>query len=148
MKADPDNFAKYAKEYSQDPGSAQEGGDLDFFGRGMMVAPFENAVFSAKKDEIVGPVETEYGFHIIKVTDIRPSTVRPYEAVRGEIEKQYQSQEAVREFAQKAEDFTNMSYEQPDSLDPIAEKFGLKVQTADGITRDGATNPALRTLIT
>ena len=148
VKADPDNFAKYAKEYSQDPGSAQEGGDLDFFGRGMMVAPFENAVFSAKKDEIVGPVETEYGFHIIKVTDIRPSTVRPYEAVRGEIEKQYQSQEAVREFAQKAEDFTNMSYEQPDSLDPIAEKFGLKVQTADGITRDGATNPALRTLIT
>lgn len=148
VKADPQNFAKYAKEYSDDTGSAQEGGDLNFFGHGMMVAPFEKAVFDAKKGDIVGPVETEYGYHIIDVTDIRPSTVRPYEDVRPEIEKQYQSQQAVREFAQKAEEFTNMSYERPESLDPLAEKFGLKIQTADEITRDGPANPALRTLIT
>ncbi len=147
VKADPENFAKYAKEYSNDPGSAQEGGDLNFFGRGMMVEPFEKAVFSAKKGDIIGPVQTEYGMHIIEVTDIRPSTVKPFEAVRAEIEKNYRQQQAVREFAERAEEFTNMSYERPESLEPIAEKFGLKIQTAEQITRDGPVNPALRAII-
>lgn len=147
VKADPENFAKYAKEFSNDPGSAGEGGDLGFFGHGAMVEPFEKAVFAANKGEIVGPVETEYGFHIIDVTDVRPSTVKPYEQVRGEIEKNYKQQQAVREFAQKAEDFTNMSYERPESLQPLAEKFGLKIQKAENITRDGPLNPALRALI-
>lgn len=148
-KAHPEQFAELAKQYSDDPGSAQLGGDLDFFGHGMMVEPFEKAVYAANKGDIVGPVQTEYGFHIIQVTDVRPSTIRSFEAVRPEIEKTYNDQMKLREFAQKAEEFTNMSYERPESLEPLAEKFGLKIQTADHITREsGAEDPALRTMIT
>ena len=142
-KADPSSFAKLAKENSVDTGSAVEGGDLSFFSRGMMVKPFEDAVFSAKKGDIVGPVESDYGWHIIYVTDIHPARVRDFNEVRADIEAEYIDQMAMREFAEKAEEFTNMVYEQADSLDPVAEKFGLKLMTAEDVTRQGPADPEL-----
>ena len=146
VKANPADFAKLAKEFSTDGGSAQQGGDLDFFPRGMMVKPFEDATFSAKKGDIVGPIESDFGWHIIYVTDIRPSAIRPFEAVRSDIEAEYIGQMALREFSEKAEDFTNIVYEQADSLEPVAKKFGLTIHKADNVTRAGVADPELKPL--
>ncbi len=146
VKANPADFAKFAKEFSIDSGSAQQGGDLDFFPRGMMVKPFEDATFGAKKGDIVGPIESDFGWHIIYVTDIRPSTIRPFEAVRSDIEAEYIGQMALREFSEKAEDFTNIVYEQADSLEPVAKKFGLTIHKADNVTRAGVADPELKPL--
>lgn len=146
VKANPADFAKLAKEFSTDGGSAQQGGDLDFFPRGMMVKPFEDATFSAKKGDIVGPIESDFGWHIIYVTDIRPSVIRPFEAVRSDIEAEYIGQMALREFSEKAEDFTNIVYEQADSLEPVAKKFGLTIHKADNVTRAGVADPELKPL--
>mgnify|MGYP005904498229 FL=1 len=147
-KADPSKFAELAKANSADTGSANDGGDLSFFGRGLMVKPFEDAVYAANKGDIVGPVESEFGYHIIYVTDIRPEHGRSFEEVKGEIEHEYVEQMAIREFSEKAEEFTNIVYEQPDSLDPAAERFGLKIETVDNVTREGVTDPELRPIIT
>lgn len=137
VKADPSQFAKLAKENSADPGTSQDGGDLDFFGRDQMVPEFDKAVFEAKKGDIVGPVKTDFGYHIIHVTDIKPSHIRPFEEVRGEIVKFWQDQHRQSLFAENADNFTNMVYEQSDSLDPVIEKFGLTAHTLNGLTKNG-----------
>lgn len=147
VKADPSKFAGVAEKESQDPGSASQGGDLSFFGKGVMTKAFEDAVFHAKKGDIVGPVETEFGYHIIYVTDIQAGSVEPFEAVKPEIEREYAEQMAIRTFSERADEFTNMVYEQSDSLEPTAQKFGLKVETADFVTRNGVTDPELGRII-
>lgn len=147
VKADPSKFAGVAEKESQDPGSASQGGDLSFFGKGVMTKAFEDAVFHAKKGDIVGPVETEFGYHIIYVTDIQAGSVEPFEAVKPEIEREYAEQMAIRTFSERADEFTNMVYEQSDSLEPTAQKFGLKVETTDFVTRNGVTDPELGRII-
>ena len=128
VQKNPSRFAELAKQYSKDPGSAQKGGDLGFFSRGMMVKPFDDAVFSLKDGEISGIVESDFGYHIIKLTGIQSERVRPLSDVRTEIESELKRQAASRRFAEAAEAFSNMVYEQSDSLQPVADKFGLKVQ--------------------
>jgi peptidyl-prolyl cis-trans isomerase D len=137
IKANPGDFAKLAKEQSKDPGSAAQGGDLGFFGKGMMVKPFEDATMLLKPGETSEVVETDFGFHVIRLTEIRPAQVRPYEEVRGDIEKEVRSQQARKKLAESSELFTNLVYEQSDSLQPAAEKLKLKIQTQDQVTRDG-----------
>lgn len=129
------DFAKLARENSQDPGSAANGGDLDWFGRGMMVKAFEDTAFGLKNGEVSGVVPTDYGFHIIKLTGVRPAVVKPLAEVRDQIQTEVRQQLAARQFAEAAEQFTNLVYEQSDSLEPAASKFGLKLQTAAGVTR-------------
>ncbi len=141
LKQAPNDFARLAKEQSDDPGSAERGGDLDFFGRGMMVKPFEDAAYALKQGEISGIVESDFGFHIIRVTDIKPSATRPLADVKGNIEDEIRRTEAGKKFASMAETFSNMVYEQPDSLKPVADKLGLKIETVAGLTRQ--PNPAL-----
>jgi peptidyl-prolyl cis-trans isomerase D len=131
----PGKFADLAKKYSQDPGSAQKGGDLGFFGRGMMVKPFEDAVFSLKDGEMSALVESDFGFHIIKVTGVRAEKQRPLDDVRAEIEGELKRQAATRQFAEAAESFNNMVYEQSDSLQPVIEKFKLKAQQSDWLPK-------------
>jgi len=131
----PETFADVAKANSQDPGSAANGGDLDFFSRGAMVKPFEDAVFALRKGEVSEPVETEFGFHLIKVTDIKAPKPKPFEEMRAKIETDLKQQQAQRLFAESAEAFSNLVYEQGDSLEPAAERFKLTVQTAKGVTR-------------
>ena len=146
LKADPKKFAQLAKAHSQDPGSATEGGDLGFFSKGMMVPEFETAVFSAKKGDLLAPVKTDFGYHIIMVSDIKPAQVKPMEQVRSEIDTLYAQQMAMQMFAEDAENFSNMVYEQSESLQPVIEKFNLKVQSAKGITRahhDDVINPSV-----
>lgn len=134
-RAHPDDFAALAKEYSQDPGSAAQGGDLGSFARGSMVKPFEDAVFAAKPGDIVGPVETNFGYHIIKVTGVTPAHVQSLDEVRGRIEADLRKQKAADKFASLAEQFQNVVYEQADSLSGPAKALGLEVKTTDLITR-------------
>lgn len=136
-KAPNADFAKLARENSLDTGSAARGGDLDWFGRGMMVKPFEDAVFGLKEGEISGVVPTDYGFHVIKLTGIRPAVIKPLAEVRDQIVDEIKQQQAARRFAEVAEQFTNLVYEQSDTLEPAAQKFGLKIQEAKGVTRNG-----------
>ena len=131
------DFAALAKAQSQDSGSAPGGGDLGFFARDMMVKPFADAAFALTKGAISDVVETEFGYHVIKLTDIKPAAEQPFEAVKGEIEQTFRNEEGAREFAKNAEAFTNMVYEQPDSLKPAADRFKLKILTADDVGRSG-----------
>lgn len=136
LQADPSKFAQLAKSKSADPGSARQGGDLGFFQKGMMVPEFDNAVFSGKKGDLIAPVKTQFGYHIIKIVDVKPAQAKPLKEVRAEIEALYQQQAAIRAFAEDAENFSNMVYEQSESLQPVAERFGLKIQTVKNVTRD------------
>lgn len=136
------DFAALAKTQSQDPGSATNGGDLGYFAREMMVKPFADAVFAMKSGEISDPVESEFGFHVIRVTGIKPKAERAFEEVRAEIEAEYRKQEAAKAFAKDAEAFSNMVYEQSDSLKPAAERFKLRIQTADQLGRGGLAGAA------
>jgi len=137
VRAKPDDFARLAKEQSKDPGSAAQGGDLGFFGKGMMVKPFEDAVFGMKVGDISDVVESDFGFHVIRLTDIRPAQTKPLAAVRAEIETELRTQQAQKRFAEAADQFTNLVYEQADSLQPAADKLGLKIATQDNLTRAG-----------
>jgi peptidyl-prolyl cis-trans isomerase D len=144
IRKTPDAFADLAKKNSQDPGSAVKGGDLDFFGRGAMVKPFEDAAYSLKVGDTSGVVESDFGFHIIRVTDRRGGDKRSFEVVRPEIESELRKQLAQVRFSEAAAEFTNLVFEQADSLKPAIDKFNLELKTAQGITRTpapGATGP-------
>jgi peptidyl-prolyl cis-trans isomerase D len=141
LKKSPGDFEKLAKENSQDPGSAAKGGDLDWFGRGMMVKPFEDAVFALKENQVSELVRSDFGFHIIKLTGIRAERARPYEEVKGEIAAELKRQAAAKKYAEIAESFTNTVYEQPDSLKPAIEKYQLTPRQSDWIVKGGAAVP-------
>jgi peptidyl-prolyl cis-trans isomerase D len=138
IRKNPASFAELARKNSQDPGSAEKGGDLDFFGRGAMVKPFEDAAFALKPGETSGIVQTDFGYHIIQVTGARGGEKRPFEAVRGEIEAEIKNQLAQRRYSEAAVEFTNMVYEQPDSLKPVADRFKLEVKKASDVKRTPA----------
>jgi peptidyl-prolyl cis-trans isomerase D len=131
----PEGFAALARKHSQDPGSASNGGDLDFFGRGAMVKPFEDAAFTLKKGEISDLVETDFGFHIIRVTDVKAPRQKSFAELRTSLEDDLKNQQARARFAEAAEVFTNGVYEQSDSLKPVAEKLRLDIQTASRLGR-------------
>ncbi|TAG34739.1 MAG: peptidyl-prolyl cis-trans isomerase [Polaromonas sp.] len=135
VKKSPDSFADVARKNSQDTGSAPSGGDLDFFARNAMVKPFADAAFSLKKGDISDVVESEFGYHIIKLTDIKSPKQRSFEEMKAELEADVKKQQAQKKFSETAEAFTNGVYEQSDSLKPIADKLKLEVKTAAGILR-------------
>jgi peptidyl-prolyl cis-trans isomerase D len=136
VQKSPTQFAEIARKNSQDTGSAAKGGDLDFFGRGAMVKPFEEAVFALKKGDISDIVETEFGFHIIRLTDIKVPEQKTFESQRVKLEAEVRSQLAQRKFAEAAEQFTNLVYEQSDSLKPVAERLKLDVQSVRDLGRE------------
>ncbi|MBE0589339.1 MAG: peptidylprolyl isomerase, partial [Hydrogenophaga sp.] len=131
----PQTFAAVAKAESKDPGSAANGGDLDYFGRGAMVKPFEDAVFALEKGAISDVVETDFGFHIIQLTDIKAPKPRSFDEMRAQIETHLKQQQAQKLFAETADTFGNLVYEQADSLQPAAERLKLEVKTFKGLTR-------------
>jgi peptidyl-prolyl cis-trans isomerase D len=141
LRKNPGDFAKLAKENSQDPGSAEKGGDLGFFGPGMMVKPFEDAAAKLKPGEISGVVESDFGYHIIQLTGVKPAETRPLEEVKGEIAADIKKQLAAKKFTELAETFSNAVYEQADSLKPAADRLKLPITSVAGLTR--VPNPAL-----
>lgn len=140
LRKAPDTFSAVAKAESNDPGSAAKGGDLDYFGRGAMVKPFEDAVFSMAKGDIADVVETNFGFHIIRLDDIKAATVKPFEEMRPQIEADLKLQEAQKLYSAAAERFSNLIYEQADSLKPAADELKLSIQTFKGLTRTTGAN--------
>ncbi|MBI5936804.1 MAG: SurA N-terminal domain-containing protein [Betaproteobacteria bacterium] len=142
VKAQPARFAELAKKFSDDPGSAAKGGDLGNFTRDMMVKPFSDAAYRLKVGEISGLVESQFGYHIIRVDGITPGAQIGFDTVKAEIMRELQGQEAARKFAEAAERFSNMVYEQPDSLEPAAREFKLKLEES-GWVRAGNAQPAI-----
>ena len=138
LRKAPADFDKLARQHSQDPGSAARGGDLDWFGRGAMVKPFEEAVFGLKEGQISEPVRSDFGLHIIMLTGVRAERGRPLEEVKGEIVAELKTQAAAKKYLEMAEAFANTVYEQSDSLEPAAEKFKLAIQKSDWIVKNGA----------
>ncbi len=139
----PATFADVAKKESQDPGSAVQGGDLGFFGRGAMVKAFEDAVFAAKKDEIVGPVRSDFGFHVIRLTAEKPAKGKSLAEATPEIEAELKKSAASRRFAEVAEGLSNMVYEQPTSLKPVGDAYKLTIQQSGWFARNAGAPPAL-----
>ncbi|AWI53164.1 peptidylprolyl isomerase [Aquabacterium olei] len=134
-RKNPAGFGELARANSSDEGSATNGGDLDFFGRGAMVKPFDEAVFKLKTGEISDLVESEFGFHIIKLTAVRGGQAKPFEEVRAQLEDDARKQLAQRLYAEAAEKFTNAVYEQSDSLKPVADELKLSVQSMSDVLR-------------
>jgi peptidyl-prolyl cis-trans isomerase D len=154
VRNNPASFAEVAKKESQDPGSREAGGELGFAPRGSFVKPYEDTLFRMKEGQISDVVESEFGFHVIQLTGVRkqdgkeerrsshilipaPADARPFEAMRGEVEAELKKARTQRRFSETADAFQNMVYEQPDSLKPAAERFKLKLETSDWLTRAG-----------
>ena len=133
-----EDFSSVAKELSQDPGSAQEGGDLGSFQRGIMEPAFENAVFSLDNvNDVSSIIKTDSGHHLVKLTGIVNSVGKDFSAVRKEIENNIRGQEAEQLFFEQAEKLAELSYENPDSLVLASEELALKIKTSKLFTREG-----------
>jgi peptidyl-prolyl cis-trans isomerase D len=142
-KANPAKFPELAKQYSQDPGSAAQGGDLGSNPRGTMVKAFDDAVFAMKPGEIAGPIQTEFGWHVIRLDGVTPAKTRPFDDVKAQIETDLKRQKIAQKFAAAADQFQNLVYEQADSLAPVAKALGLKVQSSPLVTRGQAQQIAM-----
>ncbi|MCL6263046.1 SurA N-terminal domain-containing protein [Craterilacuibacter sp. RT1T] len=145
VRANPARFAELAKTRSQDPGSAANGGDLGFFARGAMVKPFEDVAFSLKKDQISEVVTTDFGYHILKLDEIKTTD---FDAVKAQIIEQMKRQKATSEYRAAAEKLADLAYQHGDSLKAITDALGLPVEKTGLLERgkpgDGmAANPKL-----
>jgi peptidyl-prolyl cis-trans isomerase D len=137
-RQNPAKFAELARKNSQDPGSAANGGDLGFFGRGMMVKPFDEAAFALKAGEISGLVKSDFGYHIIKLLAVKASRVSPFDEAREGIANKMRQQKAADMFAEMAEKFSNAVYEQSDTLKPAATLVGAKIEQSGWLSKGAA----------
>ncbi|MDE1891983.1 MAG: SurA N-terminal domain-containing protein [Betaproteobacteria bacterium] len=138
LRAHPKEFGKIAKEQSQDPISAKQGGDLGFFSQGTMVAQFDKAAFSLKLNTISDPVETPYGFHILEVTAIKPQKIESLAEATPVLTEELKKEHAQKQFSEMADQFSNLVYEQSTTLKPVVDKFKLKVMSSDWLSPFGA----------
>jgi peptidyl-prolyl cis-trans isomerase D len=132
-----EDFGELAKELSQDPGSAEQGGDLGFFGRDVMDPAFEEASFTLEEGAISEPVRSAFGFHIIKVTGIQPEGGKSFEEARREVEEAHLRAEAERVYYEYAEQLADLAYEDPTTLLPAADALGIEIEHSDWIPRQG-----------
>jgi len=143
-----EDFAALASEFSEDPGSKLKGGDLGIIAEGQMVPNFEKVVYSMAEGEISDPVQTEFGYHIIKLNKLDGAVARPLKDVRDEVAKAEKQRLAAIQFNESAETFRTMVFEEPDNLDVAAEALGLELKTSDWVTRDNGkdafSNPRVR----
>ncbi|MEQ6290476.1 SurA N-terminal domain-containing protein [Vogesella sp. GCM10023246] len=139
LRANPAQFAEIAKAKSQDPGSAANGGDLGMFGHGAMTKPFEDVAFRMQKGQISEVVETEYGYHILKLNDIKGVD---FEAQKPAVIAKLQQQKAAAQFRSSAEKLAEIAYQQGDSLKGM-EALGLTVQHSDALPRSGKAGDAV-----
>jgi peptidyl-prolyl cis-trans isomerase D len=146
VRKNPADFAKIAKENSDDPGSAEKGGDLDYFAHGLMMKPFQDAVDKMKVGDISDLVQSDYGYHIITLTGIKPAEVKPFDTVKADIVAALKKKQAGAKFTELRETFSNTVFEQGDSLKSVVEKLAgkteLKVETAANIARKPDANVA------
>ena len=144
VRANPKKFGELAAKFSKDPGSSEKGGDLGFFSRGLMVKPFDETAFAMKVGDIAGPVETQYGYHIIRLDAIKAVQTTALEAVKAKIVEEIRKPKVARAFAEAADNFNNLVYEQFDSLQPAVDALKLTLQKSDWVSRAGGNpNPLL-----
>jgi peptidyl-prolyl cis-trans isomerase D len=143
-----ESFADLAKQVSQDPGSAKEGGDLGFFGRGVMDKAFEQAAFSLKVGEVSEPVRSTFGFHLIKLEAVRGGERKSFQQVRADLEKDVKHQQAEDKFFSEAETLSNMAFEHADNLTAAAQELHLPIRSSPLFARNNGTgiaaNPKIR----
>lgn len=137
------DFAAVAKARSEDPGSAEKGGDLGFFGKGLMDPKFEAAAFAAILDVVGEPVRSPFGYHLIKVTDIRESGAKPFEEAREVVLQEYQRNAGEQLYFEQVENLSNLTFEQPDNLDIASETLGLPIRTTGFFSRAGVADDPL-----
>jgi peptidyl-prolyl cis-trans isomerase D len=130
-----EDFAKLAKEFSQDPGSANQGGDLGWSERKVFVGPFADAAFGMKVDEIKGPVKTQFGYHILKLDGIQPPTVKTFEQAKADLETEYRRNEAERLFNNAQDQLADAALQNAGDIDVVARKAGLTVQDIPNFSR-------------
>jgi peptidyl-prolyl cis-trans isomerase D len=137
------DFASLARQFSEDPGSAADGGNLGEIEKGMMVQPFEKALFSMQVGELSEPIKTTFGWHLIKLDQVSGGETRSYDEVRVDIEDEIRSDLAESQIYDLVENLANLAYEQSDSLSPAAEQLGLELQTSQWFDRQAVTGIAL-----
>ncbi len=132
VKAHPDQFAQIAQKSSEDPGSASKGGDLGYFARGQIAGgkAFDDAAFGLKKGGVSNIVESDFGYHIIQATDVKPAETKPFDQVKDQAAKDFEAQAGTKGFADNSQGFTDSVYGKSKSLQPTADKYKLTVQTA------------------
>ena len=140
LRAQPEKFSELARQESSDPGSATQGGDLGFFGRGAMVKPFEEAVYKLQEGQLSDIVESDFGFHLIKLTAIKKEGVKSFEEMKAELANKLKRELVNKRFNELADSFTNLVYDQYASLQPAADKFKLPIRFANYVSRHH--NPA------
>jgi peptidyl-prolyl cis-trans isomerase D len=133
-----ESFEELAKQFSNDPPSAKKGGELGWFGPGRMVKPFEDAVKAMKIGEVSEPVKSQFGFHIIKLEDIKPGVTRPFSEVREQLEKQLQKEQAEEQFADQEEELARIAFENPYSLQVLTKTFDLEIKSTELFDRNGS----------
>lgn len=131
------DFSAMAKEYSKDPGSAENGGDLGFFGRGQMVPAFEESAFSLNPGDVSELIESSFGFHIIKLTSIEGGESKPLETVKDKIIESIQFDQVENSYFEKVELMQTMAYEQPDSLESVSAELNMKIQESELMSTKG-----------
>jgi peptidyl-prolyl cis-trans isomerase D len=141
VKKTPADFARIAKQNSQDPGSAEKGGDLDWFGRGAMVKAFEDTAFALKEGQISDVVRSDFGFHVIRVTGVRAERSKPFDEVKAELLAELKREAWMKKYAEAAEAFGNTVYEQSDSLKPAAEKWKLEIRQSQWLAKGSKLAP-------
>ena len=138
-----EDFATLAREYSQDPGSAADGGNLGEIEKGMMVQPFETALYALQSGEVSEPIKTAFGWHLIKLVQVSGGGTISFDEVRADVEDQIRSDLAENQIYDMTENLANLAYEQSDSLLPAAEQLGLELQTSEWFDRRSGTGIAL-----
>ncbi len=134
-----EDFAALAAEFSDDPGSAGQGGDLGWSAAGVFVPEFEAALFELERDEISVPVKTQFGYHVIKLTDIRPGASKPLADVRDGLLEDLARDAAEDRFYAESERLDDLALESLDGLAPVAEELGLELIAVEGVVRSGGT---------
>jgi peptidyl-prolyl cis-trans isomerase D len=141
-----EDFAAVAAEVSDDVGTREAGGDLGWMGRGVLEGPFEDALFDMSVGEVRGPVETEFGFHVLKLDEVRAGDQLPFEAVRDDLRAELASDQAYSTFIDQANDLANDAFDARDDLQSVADDYGFELQSIEGLTRTSSPsqfpNPA------
>jgi len=143
------SFADVARKSSQDPVSAQEGGDLGFFGRGVMDKAFEEATFALKPGQVSELVRSAFGYHIIRLEAVRGGSTKAFAEVREQLLAEIRNERAEQQFYDQAEQLANLAYEHPDTLDEAARQLALSIKQSEPFSRRGGPgilgNPRLVT---
>lgn len=130
------DFATLAKEHSDDPGSANEGGDLGYAGPGVYDPAFEDALYALKEGQVSAPVRSEFGWHLIKLLGVQSPEVPSFESMKPELERELKAQQVEQRFVEVTKELENLAFESAD-LEQPAQELGLTVKSTEPFGREG-----------